>query len=431
MPKKKAHAAAEDLIAFIDASPSPFHAVKEIARRLEADGYEALDESAEWKLQKGDKRYVVRQDSSILAFTAGRAPLVKAGFAIVGAHTDSPCLKLKPRPALAKNGFLQLACEVYGGALHSTWLDRDLGVAGRVTLKNGSRFVERTRPLLRIPNVAIHLNRNVNTDGLKLNPQTQLVPIFALDDGDKAKERALPSLLTLLGVRNAADVSDFDLCLFDTQGGTLSGRDDELIHSARLDNLASCHAGLSALLEAGSKNADATRVLVCFDHEEVGSESAQGAAGPFLHQTLERLVEVLAAGEAQAFQRAIASSFCVSADMAHAVHPNYADLHEPEHMPKLGKGPVIKANASQRYATSGTSAARFSLACKEAGVTPQRFVVRSDMACGSTIGPITAAGLGITTVDVGNPMLSMHSIREMAAAADVEPMIRVLARLYR
>jgi aspartyl aminopeptidase len=427
---KKKHA--DDLLTFLDASPSPYHAVKTIAARLEEAGFTELDERQEWKLTKKSKHYVIRQDSSIVAFTIGKAPLVDSGFAIVGAHTDSPCLKLKPRPAVQTKGFLQVGVEVYGGAILATWLDRDLAIAGRVTLKKSleSKIVRTDRSLFRIPNLAIHMNRSVNEDGLKVNKQTELVPVFALDDSAKAEDALLPQLLGILGVKQAKDVADFDLCLYDMQKASFSGRDNEFIHSARLDNLASCHSGLSALIEASSKESAATRVLVCFDHEEIGSESAQGAAGPFLPQTLERIVEALA-DEKQAFQRTLAQSFCISSDMAHAVHPNYASLHEPNHMPKLGQGPVIKANSNQRYATSGHSAARFAQACKDAGIEPQRFVVRSDMSCGSTIGPITAAGLGITTVDVGNPMLSMHSIREMCAAADVDKMVSVLSAFWR
>lgn len=425
----RAHA--EDLLWLLDASPSPFHAVLELARRLDNAGFTPLDEGDEWQLVPGDQHYVVRQDSSLIAFIVGQAPPEEAGFDIVGAHTDSPCLKLKPRPALHRHGFLQLGCEVYGGAITATWTDRDLALAGRVMTRKGPVFVRGERPALRVPNLAIHLNRDVNKDGLKLNSQTQLVPVYALDDDAKAKDKLLPRLWReLLGDKvGEDDVLDFDLCLYDVQRATLSGRDDEFILSARLDNLASCHSGVEALLAAAEQPSAATRVLACYDHEEVGSDSAQGASSPFLQHALERISQATSRG-AQAFARALSRSFCVSADMAHAVHPNYADLHDSEHMPRLGHGPVIKENSNQRYATSGKSAARFITACRAAKVTPQRFVMRNDLMCGSTIGPITATALGITTVDVGNPMLSMHSIREMAATRDVAAMIAALTKFW-
>ncbi len=422
-------AQAEDLIGFIDRSPSPYHAVQELVRRLENAGFEPLDEKAPFELEAGSRRYVVREDSSLIAFVVGKKPVAEAGFAIVGAHTDSPCLKLKPLPLIERHGCLALGVEVYGGAMTATWTDRDLALAGRVVLEDGqSAIVKVARPLLRVPNLAIHLNREVNKEGLKLNPQTQLVPLWAIDDRSPAQGARSGDPLEGLWKELAGKkrVVDFDLCLYDVQPGALSGRDDEFIHAARLDNLASCHAGCAALLRAAEAPSAVTRVLVCYDHEEIGSTSAQGAAGPFLRQTLERVVESTTRGEPQAVHRALARSFCVSADMAHAVHPNFAELHEPGHMPRLGGGPVIKWNHNQRYATSGRSAARFARACKAAGIKPQRFVIRSDLMCGSTIGPITAAELGISTVDVGNPMLSMHSIREMAAARDVAVMVDVL-----
>jgi aspartyl aminopeptidase len=432
--KETTRAYAEDLMWFTDASPSPYHAVMEMVRRLENAGFMPYDEKETFALEPGDRGYVIREDSSLLAFVIGDAPPEKAGFSIVGAHTDSPCLKLKPKPVVQKQGFIGLSTEVYGGAITATWTDRDLALAGRVVLEGGKHEMVRvSRPLLRVPNLAIHLNREVNKEGLKLNPQTQLVPIWALEakaaDPKTGKQDVLEALFEELVPKRR--VIDFDLCLYDVQKAALSGRDEEFIHSARLDNLASCHSGCEALIESAEKGADHTRVLVCYDHEEIGSTSAQGAAGPFLKQVLTRMVAALSQDKEQAFERAIAHSFCISSDMAHAVHPNYGEMHEPDHMPRLGDGPVIKWNHNQRYATSGHSAARFTRACEAAGVTPQKFVVRSDLMCGSTIGPITSAELGISTVDIGNPMLSMHSIREMAAVADVEKMVRVLERFFR
>jgi aspartyl aminopeptidase len=319
-----------------------------------------------------------------------------------------------------------------------TWLDRDLSLAGRVTLREGrgtrTELVDFARPLLRIPSLAIHLYRELNQEGLKLNAQKHLAPLIALSD-----DSTFAALLVdELGSKGSAgtsvsDILAYDLMAYDLQPSARSGAKNEFIHAARLDNLASSHAGLSALLEAGGKgNAACTRVVVLYDHEEVGSRSTQGAGGTFLKDTLERIaVGIGAEPEAgQAMARAISRSWLVSADMAHAVHPNYADRHEPGHRPKIGRGPVIKTNANQSYATDAESAGFFRALCHRVDVTPQDFVTRSDLGCGSTIGPISAARVGIRTVDVGNPMLSMHSCREMAGAADVEPMIAVLTEFF-
>jgi aspartyl aminopeptidase len=297
------------------------------------------------------------------------------------------------------------------------------------------RIVDLRRPILRIPNLAIHLNRDVNKEGLKLNPQTHLVPIWGLS-GDKGTRDGddVDYLRTVLAEElkvSREAILDHDLSLYDTQKGTLAGLEDEFIQTARLDNLASCHSALDALMTTRDQAGRMTRLIALYDHEEVGSHSAQGAAGPFLETVLSRIVDAQAKPEPQGYARAIASSFHISADMAHAVHPNYADRHEPQHMPVLGQGPVVKANAGQSYATDGESAARFIALCKEAGVSTQNFVVRTDLACGSTIGPITATRIGVKTVDVGNPMLSMHSIREMGGTADVEQMHRALVHYFR
>ena len=429
-------AAANDLLAYIDASPTPYHAVRETIRRLSAQGYRALDEREPWDLKPGDQVYVTRGDSSIAAFHVGRAPVDRAGFRLVGAHTDSPNLRLKPNFHLLRSGYHQLGVEVYGGVLFSTWLDRDLSLAGRVVVGKGGRLehhlVDFRRPLLRIPNLAIHLNRTVNTEGLKLNAQEHLVPVLALERSGVVDVKAmLVEELARADARvEAGDILGFDLCLYDTQPSSRSGAYGEFLHAPRLDNLASSHAAVSALL-AMSGPAEATCGAVLYDHEECGSRSAQGAASPFLRDLLERLTLGHSDGRGDAFHRAIRHSFLVSADMAHAVHPNYAVMHEPRHQPLMGAGPVIKSNANQAYATDGESAAYFTALCREAGVTPQHFVTRTDLGCGSTIGPITAGELGIRTVDVGSPMLSMHSIREMAAAADVAAMVGVLRCFFR
>jgi aspartyl aminopeptidase len=421
---------ARDLCGYVQASPSPFHAVEETIRRLEAAGFSRLEEGDDWPLRPGDARYVTRAGASIIAFRVGSRSPIESGFAVVGAHTDSPNLRLKPQPAAGKEGYAQLGVEVYGGVLLHTWLDRDLGVAGRVIVEEGGglghRVVRLDEPVARVASLAIHLDREVNDKGLVLNKQTHLPPILALGEG---KDATSALFARLVGAPDVERVRGFDLGLFDVEPPRLGGLDEAFVFSARLDNLASCHAATTALVEAATP-AGATRVVALFDHEEIGSESAQGAAGPFLRDVLARIVEATDGAARSAFARAIASSLCVSADMAHAVHPNYADKHEGKHMPRVGQGPVLKTNVQQRYATDGASGARFRRLCREAEVPVQDFVMRTDLACGSTIGPITAAQLGMATVDVGNPMLSMHSVREMCGARDVGMMIAVLARHF-
>lgn len=417
-----------DLLAFIEAAPTPYHAVAEVASRLSKAGFRRLSERDSWALAPGELGFMVRGGGSIAAFRLGQKSPADAGFVIVGAHTDSPNLRLKPNAELTANGYEQLSIEVYGGVLLHTWLDRDLGLAGRVVLEDGStRLVKLPGSFCRVPSLAIHLNRDVNSAGLQLNAQTQMLPLAALqlDAGGLELGERLASALG--GGVDARAILSSDLCLFDTQSPALGGARGELIFAARLDNLASCHAAISALLAAG--DADATRVVVLYDHEEVGSESATGAGSPLLESLLSRLLACYPASS-DGFARALAGSLLISADMAHAVHPNYPDKHDKQHRPLLGKGPVLKVNVSQRYATDGPTAARFRAACARARVEPQTFVSRNDIGCGSTIGPISAAGLGIRTVDVGGPMLSMHSIREMAASADVAPMIHVLTALF-
>ena len=422
-----------DLISFIDACPTPYHAVAQTVSKLETIGFTALHERNAWALTPGDRRFVTRNDSSIIAFVVGEQPACTGGFNMVGAHTDSPNLKLKPKGAFTAFGYRQVGVEIYGGVLLATWLDRDLGLAGRLVVRGAdaieSKLVDIRRPVLRVANLAIHLNREVNKDGLKLNKQIHMAPLWGVESDD-ADEAALMKLLAEDAGVDVGDILDHDLSCYDLQGGRIGGVDDAFVFTARLDNLASCHSGLTALSEACDAKTDATRVIVFNDHEEVGSRSAHGAAGPFLKSVLERIVDATG-DERQGFSRAIAASFLISADMAHAVHPNYADRHEPQHMPMIGKGPVIKTNANQSYATDGESSGRFTSLCKDAGFTPQNFVTRTDLGCGSTIGPITSAQLGVKTIDVGNPMLSMHSCREMAGAADVDMMHRALVAHFR
>lgn len=421
-------AAAKDLCAYVDASPTPFHAVGETVRRLAAAGFAEISERDAFRLSAGEKRYVIRGGSTIIAFVAGTESPAEAGFRVIGAHTDSPNLRVKPNADASKHGYRQVGVEVYGGALYSTWMDRDLSIAGRVLLRKGSgmeaRTVDLARTICRVPNLAIHLNRGVNNDGLVLNAQKHLVPILGL-----GKEIDLKAALASAAGEPVEAILDYDLMLYGTEKSAVAGVDEELVFAARLDNLGSCHAATTALLASGST--PHTRVIVLYDHEECGSRSAVGAAGTALRDVLRRItsgyVRGLETGE-QAFERAIASSLLISADMAHAVHPNYADLHEPQHLPHLNRGMVIKSNSNQSYATNGETAARFRLFCEAAGYEAQRFVVRSDLPCGSTIGPITAAELGIQTVDVGAPMLSMHSCREMCGTLDVHLAIETFTR---
>jgi len=428
--------AAADLLAYIDRSPTPYHAVAESVRRLAAANFTSIDESEQWEFAPGDRRYAVRNDGSLIAFQVGAASPADAGFRIVGAHTDSPNLRLKPLADSDRHGYRQLGVEPYGGVLLHTWLDRDLSLAGRVTVRENGRvrnvLVDFARPLLRVPNLAIHLQRELRTEGLKLNAQQHLAPVAGLEGTPPLAEW----LATELKAQQLADVAPdailaFDLMTYDLQPSSVVGLGGEFLSAPRLDNLASCHAAVTALLSAPAEPAPAfTRAIALYDHEEVGSRSAAGAAGSFLADVLERTVAGFKGGAPQGLARALAQSTLISADMAHAVHPNYADRHEPGHQPKVGGGPVIKQNAGLAYASDAVTAGEFANLCAQVGVSPQSFVSRSDLACGSTIGPITAARLGIRTVDVGNPMLSMHSCRELAGVADVAPMIDVLTRFF-
>jgi aspartyl aminopeptidase len=417
----------EDLLAYIEASPSPFHAVLETKRRLLAAGFSEVQERDAWKLAPGDRAFVIRDGASIAAFEIGSAPPEEVGVRLIGAHTDSPTLRIKPNPELVREGYRQLAVEVYGGALYSTWLDRDLAIAGRIVTQGEgatvhSQLVRLDELALRIPNLAIHLNRGVN-DSLALNAQQHLVPVLGLGDraGFSLRERIAQAVPELAPER----VLGWDLSLFTLEPPRVGGLARELIFAPRLDNLASCHASLAALIGSSGPRPH-TRAIVLFDHEEVGSQSARGAGSLMLRGLLSRLLEVFGPESESRLIRTVARSFLLSGDMAHGVHPNYADRHEPGHRPLLGQGPVIKLNSNQGYGTDGETWALIEQLAAAVQAKLQRFVVRSDLGCGSTIGPISAARLGIRTVDVGNPMLSMHSAREMAASADVEPMIRLM-----
>lgn len=424
-------AQAQDLLNFIDASPSPWHAVNTVVQRLLAAGYVQLHESEPWQLTLGTKYYVVRGGASIIAFALGKGDLIKSGLRIVGAHTDSPGLRLKPKAAHVADGVLRLGVEVYGGPILATFTDRDLSLAGRINVRTADGFkthlMQFDKPMLRLPNLAIHMNRDVNEQGLKLNKQTESPLIFGLIENKLDAEQPFLSTLAEYLKVNATDILNWELNVFDTQKGVFWGVHDEFIADSQLDNLASCHAALTALLS--SENADSTQMCALFDHEEVGSESATGAGGSFLADIVQRITSNLGLGE-EARQQAIAQSFFISADMAHAYHPNFPAAYEPCHRVMVNAGPVIKTNANHRYSTSAESAARFINLCLKAGVPYQQYAHRTDLGCGSTIGPIVASNLGINSVDVGSPMWAMHSLRESAGTLDHDYMIKVLQVMY-
>jgi aspartyl aminopeptidase len=445
LDRKRAVDRAKDLCAFIDASPMPYQAVAECSRRLAAAGFKELSESSEWKLEAGRGYWVTRNSTSLLAFRlAAKAPSA-TGVALVGAHLDSPNLRVKPRGDATSEGYVQLAVEVYGAPILATWTDRDLGLAGRVVLADdgsGPRgrvrqhLVTVRRPIARVSNLAIHLNRGVNDDGMKLDKQRHLPPMLGLQSGPASDAWSLRRLLAQEAGASEDDVLGFDVGLFDVTPSAIGGLEGELLFAPRLDNLGSSHAALAALIDAsrasGAKQ-ECSWLIALFDHEECGSQSMQGAQGTFVRDVLARIASTHPAAGASAQEeigRTIARSLLVSADMAHAVHPNYAELHEPRHRPRLNAGTVIKRNENQRYATDGESSALFERLCRDAGFAPQHFVTRTDLPCGTTIGPIAAAGAGLKTVDVGNPMLSMHSIRECCGTYDQDLLIEAFLRLF-
>lgn len=420
---------ARALLEFIDASPTPYHAVQEARAALETAGFRGLSEREPWTLSPGGRYYVIRNGSTIGAFIVGGTSAAEAGFRLVGAHTDSPNLRLKPHPEMERSGYMQLGVEIYGGVLLASWTDRDLTLAGRVIVDEGkgpeTRLFHAGQVFARVPQLAIHLNREVNEQGLLLNKEQHLVPIVGLA---ASGTRFLPWLAAEVGVE-PTQILSHELMFADVVPSCISGWSGEFVHAPRLDNLASCHAALSALLGACGEHMAATRAIVLYDNEEVGSATAQGAAGSFLEDLMTRILHATGEGPEGA-ARGRANSFLISADMAHAVHPNYADKHEVRHQPRMNEGPVIKFNANARYATDAESAATFQRLASEVGVPVQRFVMRADLPCGSTIGPIVSTRLGVKTVDVGNPMLSMHSCREMAGTRDHGQMTKVLQRFF-
>ena len=404
----------ESLLAYLDSSPSPWHAVGSSCRHLDAAGFVELDERDPWA-DLPPAGYVVRGGALI----AWRRPSTARprSIRIIGAHTDSPCLRVKPNPDTSRAGWRQLGVEVYGGVLLNSWLDRDLGLAGRVLTTDGdSTLVHVDAAIARVPQLAIHLDREVNENGLVLDRQTHLTPVWATE---------LPvDFEKWLGAAASLDGAPawWELCLYDVQPARVLGADRSMLASGRLDNLVSCWAATTALA-AAEPSADLA-VIALFDHEEVGSASTTGASGPFLSTILERLH---GDGSRDDLHRLLAASSCISADNAHAVHPNYPERHDPDHAPIVNHGPAIKINMNQRYATSADTAQLFASACEQAGVPVQTFVSRNNMPCGSTIGPLTATRLGIATVDVGVPQLSMHSARELCGVRDPPWMADALA----
>ncbi|KAG6546923.1 hypothetical protein Mapa_011539 [Marchantia paleacea] len=448
---------AEELVEFLNGACTPFHAVHEAKVRLKQAGYEQLSEREAWPLKPGGKYYFTRNHSTIVAFAIGMRYKAGNGFFAIGCHTDSPCPKLKPITKISKAGFLEVGVQMYGGGLWYTWFDRDLTVAGRVFVKRGENIshelVRVPRPILKVPSLAIHLNRTVN-EGFKFNLQTNFVPILATALKDEAnklvtgpdsssqsaagsngtvKQTAAdggahhPLLLQVLADElkcQPNDILNFELDVIDTQPSVIGGALKEFVFSGRLDNLCSSFCALKALIDATSGNSldeeVGVRMISLFDHEEIGSASAQGAGSPVFIDTLQRVTTHFSTeGSKGVFEQGVQQSFLVSADMAHSLHPNYMDKHDDNHQPQIHKGLVIKHNCNQKYATNSATALIFREIGARHDIPTQDFVVRNDMACGSTIGPIVASGTGIRTVDVGAPQLSMHSIREMCGTDDV------------
>lgn len=410
---------------FLRASPTPFHAVARMSQMLKKAGFQRISESDIWDIKKSSRYYVTRNDSSLIAFATGTLKLAETGFRMTGAHTDSPCLKVKPAPELLRKSYLQLGAEVYGGALLNPWFDRDLSLAGRVTYlskdqKLRNALVDFEEPVAFIPSLAIHFDREANNNR-KINAQTDLPPVLLQIDNDKKisfKDILLEQLKKQYPDCSAETVLDYEISLYDTQPPSFVGMKRDFIAAARLDNLLSCYTGLTALTDADHTGAN----LVIFnDHEEVGSTSAAGAQGSFLESVLSRLCP-----SPEAFARTADRSVMISSDNAHGVHPNYSDKFDENHGPVLNQGPVIKINASQRYASNSETSALFRYLCQKAGVPVQVFVMRSDMGCGSTIGPMTSGKIGVKTIDVGVPTFGMHSIRELAGTKDAFYLYKVL-----
>jgi len=410
----------EGLLGFLDASTTPFHATRNMAMMFENAGFLRLSETEKWDLEKGKKYYLTRNDSSIIAFTYPG----EKNYLLVGAHTDSPNLKLKPNPVIKEHGIVKLGVEPYGGLLLNPWFDRDLSIAGKVSYLDSKNQIQDTlidvqKKIATIPSLAIHLDDKANKDRT-VNKQTDISPILTTND-DFEFEEFIKWQLSLSDILDVKEVYASELSLYDTQKASFVGLHDDFISSARLDNLLSCYVGMLSICSVPN---DKAMLFIASDHEEVGSESTSGASGSFLENTLRRMFS-----DYEEYVEMIRSSFLVSADNAHAVHPNYPNKHDKEHSPYINKGVVIKVNANQRYASSSSTISRFMNTASALDEELQQFVTRSDMGCGSTIGPITATRLGIDTIDVGLPTLGMHSIREIAGTDDAHSLYKILVSL--
>ncbi|WP_027471634.1 M18 family aminopeptidase [Saccharicrinis fermentans] len=426
---------AQELIDFIYQSPSPYHAVSNIKKELLENGYQELLMTDSWKLKKEKKYFTTKNDSAIFAFSIGKKELPDTGIKMICAHSDSPGFKIKPQPEiLVEKKLLKLNTEVYGGPILMTWLDRPLSISGRVSLKGDhplfpqSAFVHFNKPLLIIPNLAIHLNREINEKGIILNRQKDMLPLMGIVNDTFEKDNYLLGLLAQELDVNQDDIIDFDLSLYEFEKGCLVGMNNEMISSPKLDDLAMAHAGLKALLDAN--NTETTQMLCIFDNEEVGSVTKQGAGSPVLNNILHRINTALGY-EQDDFYRTIYHSFMISADMAHSIHPNLVEKHDPVLHPVINGGPVIKIHANQKYTTDGDSGAVFETICKKAGVPYQKFANRSDMAGGSTLGNVSTGQLDIRTVDMGNPMLAMHSVRELGGVLDQTYAVKAFSTFYK
>ncbi len=424
---------AKELMQFLDKSPNNFYAISTLKELLLENGFQELRHEEKWQLVEQGRYFVTKNDTSIFAFIPGQKEIGDCGFKLICAHSDSPGFRIKPKPEmLCEGGVLKLNTEVYGGPILYTWFDRPLSIAGRVILKSDdplnpmTKMVRFDRPVLIIPHLAIHMNRAVN-DGNPLSKQKDMLPVLAIINEEFEKNNYLLTLVAKeLGV-NPNEILDFDLNLFDFQPASLVGLNEEFINCGRLDDLAMAHAGLRALLD--SEKCGKTKVLAIFDNEEVGSGTKQGAASPVLHNILERVVKAFG-GDSEDFYRAIARSFMISADMAHALHPNYPEKHDPTNHPVMGKGPVIKINANQKYLTDADSAAVFKSICELAEVPCQEFVNHSDILGGSTLGNILTSQLDLRGVDMGNPMWAMHSIRETTSVDDHYFAIKAFTKFF-
>ncbi|MGN1029406.1 MAG: M18 family aminopeptidase [Bacilli bacterium] len=422
-----------DLIDFLYKSPTAHHSVKTIRERLELNGFNEVKESDKWNLQKEGKYYVIKNDSALIAFTIGNGDIEEDGFKLIGAHTDSPGFRIKANPEMVSEGtYLKLNTEVYGGPILYTWFDRPLGIAGKVTLKGSSplkpevKLVNINKPLLIIPSLAIHMNRSVN-EGLNINKQKDTLPLLSLINEKFEKDGYLLKILAEELKVDTSDILGFDLGLYEIEKGAIIGLNEEFISAGRLDDMWMVYAGIQALIE--SKPNKSTKVMVCMDNEEIGSLTAQGANSALLLNILERITLALGK-DREGLHRALANSLMISADLAHAVHPNLEEKHDPTNRPVLGKGPVLKTAASGSYSTDSYNAAIFEGLCNSAEVPYQKFFNRSDVRGGTTIGPITSSLLTIPVMDMGAPLLSMHSIRELAAVKDNVYTIKLFTQFY-